>query len=234
MESSPLVISWSTFTVGVYLRGENEEARDHVSVFLFNESDWLVKANYKISVDSTVFGQSEARTFYPRENSKYPGWGFHQCIPHSRCTHNDLLDECGSLAIKIELEVVDELILGGFAVKRKESDELRASVRKISEKVEGSLPALQSELADIKNTLRTVVASLAEVECPLCLRRVSQTSVQQQCARGHKLCANCEEQVRAKDNNNRREQCVLCNVFDLAKPTVLDKVIGTGAAIFHF
>ena len=40
--------------------------------------------------------------------------------------------------------------------------------------------------------------------------------------------------MRGRDNNNRREQCVLCNVSDLSKPSVLEKVMGTGAAIFHF
>lgn len=235
IESRPLMIGWSTFTVGVYLRGESEEAEDHVSVFLFNESSWLVKATYKISVTGCVFGQSESsRTFHPSEDPKYPGWGFHQCIPHSRAVQHDLLDNNGTLTIRIELEIVDELIPGGLAAKKKESEELKAEVRQVSERVEGSLPAVQRDLLDIKNTLKKVMASLAEVECPLCVRRVSQSSVQQQCSRGHKLCGDCEEQVRARDNNNRRDQCVLCNISDLTKPSVLDKVIGTGAAIFHF
>ena len=50
---------------------------------------------------------------------------------------------------------------------------------------------------------------------------------------GHKLCDDCQEQVRGRDNNNKRD-CILCNVADFSKPTVLKKVMDTGAAIFNF
>ena len=51
---------------------------------------------------------------------------------------------------------------------------------------------------------------------------------------GHKLCAECQDQVGARDNNNKRDVCILCNISDFTKPTVLEKVMGTGAAIFNF
>ena len=196
LESSPLVISWSTFTVGVFLRGESSEADHHVSVFLFNESDWLVKAEYKISVAGFVFGQSAAcRTFYPRGHQKYPGWGFLQCIPHERCCQADLLDQAGTLTIKIELEIVDELLPAGLADRSRDSRELKAKVQQITERVEGSLPVIETELQDIKNMLRKVVTSMTEGECPLCLRRLQVSALQQQCTAGHRLCGDCEDQA---------------------------------------
>jgi len=235
METSPLVISWSTFTIGVYLQGENQDAEDHISVFLFNESEWLVKATYKISVTGQVFAQSESsRTFYPRENSKYPGWGFLQCIPHQRCVKKDLLDKNGTLVIKIELQVIDELIPASLLERRNESQELNAKVDSILEKVEGSLPSLQRDLLDVKNMMKMVLAILREVECPLCLKQVKTSSIYQLCSQGHKLCGECHDQVRGRDNNNKRDVCILCNISDFTKPSVLEKVMGTGAAIFNF
>ena len=248
METSPVVISWSTFTAGVYLRGESPAAEDHISVFLFNESDWLVKATYKISVNDLVFGQSESsRTFYPRDNVKYPGWGFVQCIPLARCVAEDLLDKKGSLSIKIELQVVDELIPAAFSERRKESSEMRAKIDLTSDKVE----TLQRDLTDVKKMVRMILLSLREVECPLCLRKVSSSSINQcdqvgrahcyiyccdgiSSLQGHKVCEECLEQARAKDNNNKRNICLLCNIAELTKPTVLEKVMGHGAAIFNF
>ena len=248
METSPVVISWSTFTIGVYLRGESPSAEDHISVFLFNESDWLVKATYKISVNDVVFGQSESsRTFYPRDNAKYPGWGFVQCIPQGRCVAEDLLDKKGSLTIKIELHVVDELIPAAFSERRKESSELRDKIDLTSDKVE----TLQRDLTDVKKMVRLILLNLREVECPLCLRKVNSSSINQcrqvgngnrgsfcrdgiSSLQGHKVCEDCLEQANAKDNNNKRAVCLLCNISELTKPTVLEKVMGHGASIFHF
>ena len=51
---------------------------------------------------------------------------------------------------------------------------------------------------------------------------------------GHKVCEDCLEAANAKDNNNKRAGCLLCNISELSKPTVLEKVMGHGAAIFHF
>ena len=186
METSPAVISWSTFTTGVYLKGESRAAEDHISVFLFNESEWLVKATYKISVNDQVFGQSESsRTFYPRENAKYPGWGFLQCIPLSRCVAEDLLDKKGSLTLKVELEVLDELIPAAFSETRKERSELKAKIEVTSDKIE----SLQKDLTDVKKMMRMILLSLRELECSLCLRKVQSSSIIQ--------CGQVEKQRKA-------------------------------------
>ena len=182
MESRPLEISWSTFTIELYLRGESKGAEDHISVFLFNESEWMVKATYKISVNGLVFAQSDSsRTFYPREHRKYPGWGFLQCVPHQRCVKKDLLDKKGTLVMKIELDIIDELIPGGYSEKKKESQELKARIDLISEKVE-EIRSMQSDLLDLKNMMKMVLTTLREVECHLCLKKVKSSSINQQCS----------------------------------------------------
>ena len=48
--------SWSTFQVCLYLKGENKTVDDHVSVFLFNECDWMVKTRFSVSVKDNSFG----------------------------------------------------------------------------------------------------------------------------------------------------------------------------------
>ena len=48
--------SWSTFQVSLYLRGENKAVDDHVSVFLFNDCDWMVKTRFSVSVKDNSLG----------------------------------------------------------------------------------------------------------------------------------------------------------------------------------
>ena len=48
--------SWSTFQVCLYLKGENKTVDDHVSVFLFNGCDWMVKTRFKVSVKDNSLG----------------------------------------------------------------------------------------------------------------------------------------------------------------------------------
>ena len=48
--------SWSTFQVYLYLRGENKTVENHVSVFLFNESEWLVKTRFSVTVKENCLG----------------------------------------------------------------------------------------------------------------------------------------------------------------------------------
>ena len=48
--------SWSTFQVCLYLKGENKTVDNHVSVFLFNECDWMVKTRFSVSVKDNSLG----------------------------------------------------------------------------------------------------------------------------------------------------------------------------------
>ena len=42
--------------MSLYLKGENKTVEDHVSVFLFNECDYLVKTRFSVSVKDNTFG----------------------------------------------------------------------------------------------------------------------------------------------------------------------------------
>ena len=83
--------------------------------------------------------------------------------------------------MKIELEIIDELIPGGYAEKKKESQELKARIDLISERVEG-IRSMQSDLLEVKNMMRLILSTLREVECPLCLKKVKSSSINRQCS----------------------------------------------------
>ena len=74
IETGVFSISWSSFKVGVYLRGADQDSRDHVSVYLYNESDWLVKAEYDIRVRTQSFWSSSVKVFEARRKPRN-AWG---------------------------------------------------------------------------------------------------------------------------------------------------------------
>ena len=123
-------ISWSTFKVGVYLRGADEDSREHLSVYLYNESDWLVKAEYEIRVRNQSFWSSSVKVFEARRKSRN-AWGQPRSIPHSRCKPDDLLTPSGSLIIEIKVNLVDELVVGGNLERRREHQEIKESLNQI-------------------------------------------------------------------------------------------------------
>ena len=130
LETGVFSISWSSFKVGVYLRGADEDCRDHVSVYLYNESDWLVKAEYEIRVRNQSFWSSSVKVFEARRKSRN-AWGQPRSIPHSRCKPDDLLTPSGSLIIEIKVNLVDELVVGGNLERRREHQEIKECLNQI-------------------------------------------------------------------------------------------------------
>ena len=130
IESGVFSISWSSFKVGVYLRGAEQESRDHLSVYLYNESDWLVKAEYDIRVRTQSFWSSSLKVFEARKKPRN-AWGQPRAIPHSRCNQDDLLSPAGSLFIEIKVSLVDELVSGGNLERRREYQEIKESLNQI-------------------------------------------------------------------------------------------------------
>ena len=43
-------INWSKFSVNLFIAGRNEESQGYLSLFLHNESDWMVRARREVSV----------------------------------------------------------------------------------------------------------------------------------------------------------------------------------------
>ena len=43
-------INWSKFSIKLYIAGQNEASQSYLSLFLRNESDWMVRAGFEFSV----------------------------------------------------------------------------------------------------------------------------------------------------------------------------------------
>ena len=43
-------VNWSKFSIGLYIAGQNKDCKKHLSLFLYNKSDWKVRAGHEVSV----------------------------------------------------------------------------------------------------------------------------------------------------------------------------------------
>ena len=43
-------INWSKFSVNLFIAGRNEESQGYLSLFLYNERNWMVRARREVSV----------------------------------------------------------------------------------------------------------------------------------------------------------------------------------------
>ena len=43
-------VNWSKFAIMVYIAGRNEESQGYLSLYIYNRSDWMVRARHEISV----------------------------------------------------------------------------------------------------------------------------------------------------------------------------------------
>ena len=66
--SQEFSINWSKFSISLFIAGKTEESRGHLSLFLNNKSDWMVRANFEIFVKvmgNNLKVKNNVLMFYP-------------------------------------------------------------------------------------------------------------------------------------------------------------------------
>ena len=168
-ETEIFTLSWTSFKVGVYLQGADQDSKDHLSVYLYNESDWMVKAEYKIRVKNQYFWSSCVKVFEARSRPRN-AWGQPKSIPHSRCKPDDLLTPTGSLILEIKVNLVDELMAGGNLERRREFQDIKESLDDIRMLLRSALsistqPTPTSEAPEVKKQQNLKQLYEVNVQC---------------------------------------------------------------------
>ena len=153
-ESSEMFyVNLSRFSIDLYIAGDRVE--DHLSIFLTHHSDWMVRARADVSVKHEVLRSTvKAGTVFHPQNTglseRSLGWS--NCVPHSRCTTDDLLSPNGSLIL--EVKVVEIMANNGAdnGPIQKELEELRKNLL-LQEKVTVELRNDLNKLSDLKQKL---------------------------------------------------------------------------------
>ena len=150
-ESSEIFyVNLSKFSIDLYIAGDRVE--DHLSIFLTHHSDWMVRARADVSVKHEVLRSTvKAGTVFHPQNTglseRSLGWS--KCVPHSRCTTEDLLCPNGSMIL--EVKVVEIMANNGAdnGPIRKELEELRKNLL-LQEKVTAELRTDLNKLTGLK------------------------------------------------------------------------------------
>ena len=210
-------VNLSRFSIDLYIAGDRVE--DHLSIFLTHHSDWMVRARADVSVKHEILRSTvKAGTVFQPQNKglseRSLGWS--DCVPHSRCTTEDLLSPNGSMIL--EVRVVEIMANNGTdnGTIRKELEDLRKNLvlqekvttglrndlNKLSE-LKMKLDQEENQSAGLKHKVSSQEAELALVKTKL---QKLETETQQSVLAAHSVqCPMCSQDVKKP---MRLQQCL--------------------------
>ena len=213
-------VNLSKFSIDLYIAGDRVE--DHLGIFLTHHSDWMVRARADVSVKHEILRSTikAGTVFHPQNkglSERSLGWT--NCVPHSRCTTEDLLSPNGSMIL--EVRVVEIMANNGIddGTIRKELEELRKNLA-LQEKVTvglrndlNKLSGLQQKLdqeekqsAGLKHKLASQETELTLVKTKLQKLETEQQQSVQTVEAGHSIhCPMCSQDVKKP---MRLQQCL--------------------------
>ena len=117
VKTQVFTVSWSSFQFEIYISG-NLPGVNSVVILLRNNETWRVK----VKVDLNILGESLMsclnHVIHP-SGSVMVG-----CLGHHRCNTKDLLDQNGTLNIRLKVQVIDEMVSGGASKILKKLEEV--------------------------------------------------------------------------------------------------------------
>ena len=175
-------INWSKFSIKLYIAGVNEESQGHLSLFLYNESDWMVRAKFGVSVkvmggvgrgyltsiiylivknnnlhccfkDEVFVGNSAfGKVYQLKDQGKNDNWGWTKCLPHSRCVPGDLLSPDETLTIHVKIYLLGENYPGGI----RDQSGLKHKLDKLDMELTEIKSKQDKESTEIKSKMRKI------------------------------------------------------------------------------
>eukprot|EP00092_Neocalanus_flemingeri_P025015 GFUD01027127.1.p1 GENE.GFUD01027127.1~~GFUD01027127.1.p1 ORF type:complete len:265 (-),score=74.02 GFUD01027127.1:73-867(-) len=203
VHSLPFLVGGTEFEFGIFPIGFDEESRGHVSVFLVNNSEWVVNVEMEVEV-----GKKKASDTCDVSSRSSRGWS--KFYGHDDLgKDDDAIDADGLLAVSATIS----LMWGEVTEERNNSEKaeegLRSEVEDLKIKIE-SLEANQaSKMTQLNKNLTAKFktlevsskkSSLPGPECPICFEEMKPPTRIIQCRSGHLVCQECKE----------RPQVVIC------------------------
>ena len=195
IRSKKFKVGGSTFSIRINPGGSSGKYKGYVSVFLFNCSDWRVKAKATFSIQNKGFQKHLQEDVYQPLGSNASGWGLVEFIHHDRCKKDDLLSDSGTFSLQADIELLEEEVLQNRDLteenvndaryeKLMEAIDNRRATRELEETVDNlkaNMKNMESESARQTNELKKMIQDLTltvskigkpeppQVECPVCL-----------------------------------------------------------------
>ena len=252
IRSRVFMIGESSFQIQIYPSGNSKDAKDDVSLFLKNMSDWRVNAE----VSYTMVGNNEKYLVenhcYQSSGSDGDGFGYPCFVKKSRCSNGDLLSD-GTFSLVANIEVFNEEVTPGRDIRRPDQEhvrELSSTVQELKDIVEdtkaGQLKELKEEIERMRQSLRGITTNARQsqtsrnlgVQCPVCFDDARPPMRLMQCGEGHIICDCCFTKAREEASAQRRahvcdregnpevDLCHSCRGRITGRPTQLEKILG--------
>ena len=156
VSSKKFFVNSSEFSIDIYIAGDTNSDGNHLSLYVTNHSDWMVRARKAIYVNGVIFEEDGPFSgfFYKAgdaDNSEN-SLGWPNCIPLWRCINNDLLSHDGILTIQVLVDVLAQNAVGCRGGVQKQLSAMREEVSGLKRKLE----AQDTELREIKSKMRQV------------------------------------------------------------------------------
>ena len=160
VSTEKFILSWSEFSLQLYIRGDNQSSGRYLSLFLVNHSNWMVRAGLDVHVKGKypVSISSPGRVFKSSLADFGKSYGWHNCIPLYKCLLNARLSD-DVLTIEVKVKVLAENIPGGggdvqrqLSTMNKTLEKFLASKKEISS-LHGKLDSQNRKLASQKRKL---------------------------------------------------------------------------------
>ena len=172
--SKKFKVGGSTFGITIYPGGKSGKYKGYVSVFLFNCSDWRVKAKATFSIQNKGFQKHLQEDVYQPLGSNASGWGLVEFIHHDRCKKDDLLSDSGTFSLQTDIELLEEEVLQNRDLteenvndaryeKLMEAIDNRRATRELEETVDNlkaNMKNMESESARQTNELKKMIQDL--------------------------------------------------------------------------
>ena len=155
-------VSDKEFSIELYIGGVDDDSKDHLGLFIINDSDEMVRARCEVFVcqtDGQKISVCEGRTeiyksrFAAKEERTH-GWA--RCAALTSCVLWSLLT--GHLTLSVNLEVLD--------LHQRERKESLLQVEIYDLKAQ--LVDLKTELFNLKTELYDGEVPISSVKCPIC------------------------------------------------------------------
>lgn len=223
--SKDFMIGRSTFYILIYPGGETADSKDYVGIFLFNNSDWRLRATVSISIQNMSFSKKMDQRYFQSKS----GFGLSEFAHHGRCNRGDLLTDDGVLQLEVNVELVEEEVVQSRDLTQenilKRFEKLEVTVHESARKIN----ELTFMIQDLKNS--NPQPSRPKVECPVCMELARPPMRLKQCGQGHIICDTCHSRSKKAaggygEATFNPDCCHTCRMVITGRPTALERILG--------
>jgi len=209
VDSKPIFIKNSTFTIRIYLNGCDKSKKEgKVYVVVMNSSAFRVRAKALVYIGNNLMPETLCA-------NKFEYWGHSNEIRNARATSKSFRKISFNLDASLKFNVFIKLYEEVSPLALKESETLE-----MTKIMSNDVASLKEEMMKLKK-IATV-----KLECPVCYEELKPPMRLKQCAQGHIICDECHMKTGIEGGANNRELCHTCRMMYLGRPSVLESLLG--------